>query len=71
MKIEELSRLTVGLGRYVSQEVFMHEFTITTLLRIIVGGLNCLLVGLSALWQIVPFFRSLSTSETRAKANLR
>jgi uncharacterized membrane protein YuzA (DUF378 family) len=71
VKIEELSRLISGLGRVVSQEFSMRVFNIITLLLIIVGGLNWLLVGLSALWQIVAFFRSLSTSETRAEANLR
>jgi len=28
------------------------------------------LVGLSAIWQLVPFFRSLQVSETNAEANL-
>jgi uncharacterized membrane protein YuzA (DUF378 family) len=76
----------------------MRVLNIVTLLLIIVGGLNWLLVGvadfdlvaaifggqdsalativyvlvgLSALWQLVPFSRSLSVSETRAEANLR
>lgn len=29
------------------------------------------LVGLSALWQLVPFFRALSTNEVSAEANTR
>lgn len=76
----------------------MRLLNIVTLLLIIVGGLNWLLVGLadldlvarlfggqnsalatiiyvlvglSALWQLVPFSRSLSVGETRAETNLR
>lgn len=75
----------------------MRALNIITLLLIIVGGLNWLLVGvadfdlvaalfgadttltnivyilvgLSALWQIIPFARALSVGETAAEANLR
>ena len=75
----------------------MRALNIITLLLIIVGGLNWLLVGLadfdlvatlfggrdsalstivyvlvglSAIWQLVPFSRSLSVGEPRAEANL-
>jgi uncharacterized membrane protein YuzA (DUF378 family) len=76
----------------------MHALNIVTLLLIIVGGLNWLLVGLfqfdlvaaifggqdaavsrivyilvglSALWQLIPFVRSLSDGEIRAERNVR
>jgi uncharacterized membrane protein YuzA (DUF378 family) len=76
----------------------MHALNIVTLLLIIVGGLNWLvvglfefdlvaamfggqdaalsrivyiLVGLSALWQLVPFARSLGDGEVRAERNVR
>lgn len=75
----------------------MRALNIVTLLLVIVGGINWLLVGvadfdlvaaifgtdstlsnivyilvgLSALWQIVPFIRALSAGETAAEANLR
>lgn len=76
----------------------MRALNIVTLLLIIVGGLNWLLVGvadldlvaaifggqntalatvvyvlvgLSALWQLVPLFRSLSVGETRAETHIR
>ncbi len=75
----------------------MRALNIITLLLIIVGGLNWLLVGiadfdlvatifggqdtalativyvlvgLSALWQLVPFSRSMSVGETAAQANI-
>jgi len=75
----------------------MHALNIVTLLLIIVGGLNWLLVGLfefdlvaaifggqeaalsrivyilvglSALWQLMPFVRSFSEGEVRAERNL-
>lgn len=75
----------------------MRKLNIITLLLIIVGGLNWLLigmadfdlvaaifggrdsalativyvlVGLSALWQLVPFSRSMSVGETAAQANI-
>jgi len=74
----------------------MRALNIITLLLVIVGGINWLLVGiadfdlvaaifgadstlanivyilvgLSALWQIVPFVRALSAGETAAEANL-
>lgn len=75
----------------------MRALNIITLLLIIVGGLNWLLVGiadfdlvatifggqdsalativyvlvgLSALWQLVPFSRSLSVGETAAQSNI-
>jgi uncharacterized membrane protein YuzA (DUF378 family) len=76
----------------------MHLLNIVTLLLIIVGGLNWLVVGLfefdlvaamfggqdaalsrivyilvgfSALWQLVPFARSLGDGEVRAERNVR
>jgi uncharacterized protein len=72
----------------------MHGLNIITLLLIIIGGLNWLLVGLfqfdlvaaifggqtsglarivyilvglSAVWQLIPFFRSFGRSETTAE----
>ncbi|WP_028033542.1 DUF378 domain-containing protein [Chelativorans sp. J32] len=75
----------------------MHALNIITLLLIIVGGLNWLLVGLfqfdlvaaifggqdatlsrivyvlvglSAIWQLIPFVRSLSEGEVRAERNV-
>lgn len=75
----------------------MRALNIITLLLIIVGGVNWLLVGLadfdlvaalfggqdatlsravyilvglSALWQLVPFFKSMSIGEERAEAAL-
>ena len=76
----------------------MHALNIVTLLLIIVGGLNWLLVGLfqfdlvaaifggqdaalsrivyilvglSALWQLIPFVRSLSEGEVSAGRDVR
>ncbi|OLP57621.1 DUF378 domain-containing protein [Rhizobium rhizosphaerae] len=75
----------------------MRALNIITLLLVIIGGLNWLLVGLadfdlvaalfggrdsalstivyvlvglSAVWQLVPFFKSMSAGETRAEANI-
>ncbi|MFN3509510.1 MAG: DUF378 domain-containing protein [Allorhizobium sp.] len=75
----------------------MRALNLITLLLVIVGGLNWLLVGLanvdlvatlfggqdtmlativyvlvglSALWQLVPFFKAMSVGETRAEANI-
>jgi hypothetical protein len=75
----------------------MRALNLITLLLIIVGGLNWLLVGiadfdlvatlfggqdtalativyvlvgLSAIWQLVPFSRAISVGETRSEANL-
>jgi uncharacterized protein len=75
----------------------MRAINIITLLLVIVGGLNWLLVGIadfdlvaalfgadttltnlvyivvgiSALWQLIPLARSFSAGETAAEANLR
>jgi hypothetical protein len=75
----------------------MRALNLVTLLLVIVGGLNWLLVGLadfdlvaalfggqdttlatlvyvlvglSALWQLVPFVKAMSVGETRAEANI-
>jgi uncharacterized membrane protein YuzA (DUF378 family) len=75
----------------------MRALNLVTLLLVIVGGVNWLLVGLadfdlvatlfggqdtalstivyvlvglSALWQIVPFAKAMSVGETRAEANI-
>jgi uncharacterized membrane protein YuzA (DUF378 family) len=76
----------------------MRALNLITLLLVIVGGLNWLLVGLfqfdlvatlfggqdamlsrivyvlvglSAIWQLIPFAKAMSIGETAAEANLR
>lgn len=78
-------------------ENIMRALNLITLLLVIVGGLNWLLVGiadfdlvaalfggqdtalativyvlvgLSALWQLVPFFKAMQVGETHAEANI-
>ncbi|QLF70246.1 DUF378 domain-containing protein [Peteryoungia desertarenae] len=75
----------------------MRALNLTTLILVIIGGVNWLLVGLadldlvaalfggqdtmlativyvlvglSALWQLVPFFKAMSIGETHAEANV-
>lgn len=82
---------------YTNGENPMRALNLVTLLLVIVGGLNWLLVGiadfdlvatlfggqdtalativyvlvgLSALWQLVPFFKAMQVGETHAEANI-